>query len=372
MLRVPKLVVLNLTTDCNMRCMYCYAAAGDGNNEYMTFDTAVNTIDELRKINKDEIVKVLFHGGEPLLCYDVIQQIIKHYKERNLDKYLDYYIQTNCILLSEEKIKYLDENRVKISISIDGSNCDSNACRVLCSKENSIEIIKKAIDLLNKNNVKINALAVLNKYNYNKVNSIIDFFVENKIYDFSFNYFIKGGRGNINSHLSLTNEEVFEATKSIIDSVVNYYNKGIILNEKNTYYLIKMISTGKKCYMCANSPCGAGLNIFGITPKGDIYPCDDLSSQPQFCLGNINEKKLEEILESKIINYFANCNYSNIEECKNCELQIYCGAGCCSRKFYENDSIYSKDPICGFYKLVVPYIKQRLKNDNLLGKIYEE
>ena len=39
------------------------------------------------------------------------------------------------------------------------------------------------------------------------------------------------------------------------------------------YYLYKMVKTGKKHYMCANSPCGAGLNIFGITPKGDIFPC---------------------------------------------------------------------------------------------------
>ena len=168
-------------------------------------------------------------------------------------------------------------------------------------KENvPADVIKRAIDLLNKNNVKINALAVLNKRNYQYVDKIIDFFVENNIYDFSFNYFIKGGRGNKNSHLSLTNEEVFEATKMVVDKIEEYFKKGIILNEKNVYYLYKMVKTGRKHYMCANSPCGAGLNIFGITPAGDIFPCDDLSSEEQFCLGNINEKKLDEILESPI------------------------------------------------------------------------
>ena len=368
MLRVPKLVVLNLTTDCNMRCEYCYASAGDYQS-YMTCETALKTIEELRRINNYDTVKVLFHGGEPLLCYDVIEKIINYYKEQGLADKLDYYIQTNCVLLTEDKIKFFKENDVKISISVDGNDENSNACRILCNKTNSIMVIKRAIDLLNKNNVKINALAVLNKRNYQYVDKIIDFFVENNIYDFSFNYFIKGGRGNKNSHLSLTNEEVFEATKMVVDKIEEYFKKGIILNEKNVYYLYKMVKTGRKHYMCANSPCGAGLNIFGITPAGDIFPCDDLSSEEQFCLGNINEKKLDEILESPIVAYFAGCNYSKIKECCDCDVKDYCGAGCCSRKFYENDSIYSKDPICGFYKIVVPYMRDKI-SEGLLDEIY--
>ena len=368
MLRVPKLVVLNLTTDCNMRCEYCYASAGD-KKEYMTYETAVKTIDELRRINNYETVKVLFHGGEPLLCYDVIKKVIEHYKEENINN-LDYYIQTNCVLLDEEKIIFFKDNDVKISISIDGNEECSNKCRVLTDGTNSIKCIKKAIDLLNKHKVKINALAVLNKNNYKRVRNIIDFYVENNIYDFSFNYFIKGGRGNKNSHLALSNEELFETTKELINVIEDYYKKGIRLHEKNVYYLIKMYKDKKKYYMCANSPCGAGLNIFGITPSGEIFPCDDLSSVKKFSLGNINEKRLDEILESKIVNFFANCNYSNINECCKCEIKNYCEAGCCSRKFYENDSIYSKDPICGFYKLIYENYKDYLEN-GLIGKIYE-
>jgi len=369
MLRVPKLVVLNLTTDCNMRCKYCYASAGDYQS-YMSYETALKIIEELRRINDYKRVKVLFHGGEPLLCYNVIKRIIEHYKELNLQSSLDYYIQTNCILLTDDKIKFFKENDVKISISIDGNTIASNKCRVLENGKNSITYIKKAIKLLNENNVQINALAVLNKYNYDKVDKIIDFYVKNNIYDFSFNYFIKGGRGNKNSYLSLSNEEVFEATKMIIDKIEEYYKKGIMLNEKNVYYIVKMFKTHKKQYMCANSPCGAGLNIFGVTPFGDIFPCDDLSSVSKFLLGNINDKPLDQILESDIVKYFASCNYNNIKECRECEIKDYCGAGCCSRKYYDTDSIYSKDPICGFYKLIYPYMKDKEKN-GLIGKIYE-
>lgn len=369
MLRVPKLVVLNLTTDCNMRCEYCYASAGE-HQSYMKFDTAIKTIEQLRKINNYNKVKVLFHGGEPLLCYDVIVKIIEHYKTVGLQDDLDYYIQTNCILLDEKKIIYFKNNNVKISISIDGCDKSSNKCRILANGENSIEYIKKAINIMNKHNIKINALAVLNKNNYLKVGEIIDFFVKNNIKDFSFNYFIKGGRGNKNSYLALSNEEVFLATKIIINKIQEYYKKGILLNEKNVYYLIKTIKTKEKKYMCANTPCGAGLNIFGITPNGNIFPCDDLSSQEQFKLGNINENKLEDILSSNVVSYFANCRYEHIKECSNCDLNKYCGAGCCSRKFYENNTIYSQDPICGFYKLVIPFLKAEIEKGKV-GDFYD-
>ena len=369
MLSVPKLVVLNLTTDCNMRCKYCYASAGDYQS-YMTKETAIKTVKGLKEINNDGKIKILFHGGEPLLCFDVIKEVISFCEANYKKEDVDYYIQTNCVLLDKEVIAYLKEKDVKISISIDGCDCNSNECRILANGQNSFDIIKKAIDEMNRQNVMINCLAVLNEKNYNDVENIIDFFVENKVYNFSFNYFIKGGRGNENSYLALTNDKLFETTKKIINKLEEYYKKGILLNEKNVFYLVKSIATSKKLYMCANSPCGAGLNIFGITPSGEIYPCDDLSSQKQFCLGNINEKHLKDILESPIINHFACCNYDNIEECKNCELKQYCGAGCCSRKFYENDTIYSRDPICGFYKLAVPYVKELLKQNKITKDIY--
>lgn len=366
MINVPGLVVLNLTTDCNMRCTYCYASAGDNQN-YMSVETAIKTVQELKKINKNNSIKILFHGGEPLLCLDVIKQVIDYCEKTYLLNSVEYYIQTNCVLLDEQTIVYFQEHNVKISISLDGHNEVSNGCRILKNKSNSFSTIKHSIDLLNKHNISINCLSVLNKENFLFVEDIIDFFVENKIYNFSFNYFIKGGRGNENSHLALTNEELFEATKKIIDRLDFYYKKGIVLNERNVFYLIRNVVLNKKEYMCANSPCGAGLNIFGITPNGDIYPCDDLSSQPQFCLGNIQKQSLKEILENPIVYHFASCSYENIKECKDCQLQQYCGAGCCSRKYYENDTIYSLDPICDFYKLIIPYV-QSLLNENKISK----
>lgn len=368
MIHIPKLVVLNLTSDCNMRCQYCYAAAGE-RYEYMSKMTALRVIDEMIRINQGCQINVLFHGGEPLICYDVLKSVISHC-EKNYRNRIKFYIQTNCLLLDEEKIAYFIENNVKISISVDGDNNLSNICRVLPDGENSIEYIKRSIQLLNRYNVNVNALAVLNKYNYKEVNKIIKFFVENNIYLFSFNYFIKGGRGN-NSDLALNSNELFETTVKILSTIEKYHNKGIYVIERNTYYLVKMLVTGIKTFMCSSSPCGAGISIIGIAPNGDVFPCDDLSGQEQFKLGNINTTDLDVILDNKIIKYFTLCNLNNIKKCCECEIKNKCGAGCCSRKYYENDDIYCVDPLCEFYKKIIPYVEKQLQSKKIDYSFYK-
>lgn len=71
----------------------------------------------------------------------------------------------------------------------------------------------------------MNALAVLNQYNYKHIDSIIDYFISYGILSFSFNYFIKGGRGNTSSSLALNPQELFETTKKIIDRIEYYFKK---------------------------------------------------------------------------------------------------------------------------------------------------
>ncbi len=351
-----------------MRCKYCYASAGESSN-YMTADTACNLISQLSDLNKNKTIKILFHGGEPLLCFKQIMEITDFCEKKLSSKY-DFYIQTNAILLDNSILAYLRTHNIKLSISLDGCDAKTNKCRELSNNLNSFDVIKNKIVLINNLGIDYNCLSVLNRYNYKSVSTVIDFFVNNNCHNFSFNYFIKSGRGIENSNLAITNQQLFVATKQILDTVHKYFKLGITLHERNTQYLVKTIVTGKKLFMCANSPCGAGLNLLGVCPNGDIYPCDDLSSQPQFKLGNIKRQSVIEILNNSTIDYFANCSYKNINECRDCRWSKFCGAGCCSRKYFENGNIYSKDPICGFYKLIIPYIQGLLKNNAIPMELY--
>ncbi len=367
MKKVPSLIVLNLTTDCNLRCDYCYASAGE-KRHYMTSECAIRIVSEVAKNNKR--IEILFHGGEPLLVFRVIKDVINNCKNNLQDKDIHYYIQTNSLLLTLEKAKYLIENGVEICISMDGNSMESNGGRIKSDGTPILNIIMKRIDMLKKLGYNTTILSVLSHHNYKEIDSFIDFLVSNNIYNFSFNYFIEGGRGNKNRSLALTPTELFNTTKRIIDRIIFYRKKGINIIERNVFHLLKSIYTEKKEYMCMNCPCGAGNHLLGYTPNGDIYPCDDLSSVEQFKIGNIYDDDLFNIIQdSDIIDFFNYCSYENITKCKKCDLVSKCGAGCASRKFYANNTIYSTDPICNFYKKIIPYIDNRLLEDEDLREL---
>lgn len=67
-----------LTTDCNMKCIYCY----EGNEKkkmYMneeTIDKAIEFLMTRAKELKDKRMNIEFHGGEPLLAYKSMESIV--------------------------------------------------------------------------------------------------------------------------------------------------------------------------------------------------------------------------------------------------------------------------------------------------------
>ncbi len=68
-----KELVLWVTTDCNLRCRYCYANGGD-KAEYMDWQVAKQTLDIM--LSHSDGFKIQFAGGEPLLNIDLIEQVV--------------------------------------------------------------------------------------------------------------------------------------------------------------------------------------------------------------------------------------------------------------------------------------------------------
>jgi len=63
-----------------------------------------------------------FYGGEPLLASDLIKEAVSFLKQKNRDfgKKSHYSITTNGTLLTEEIIRFLNENKFSVELSFDG------------------------------------------------------------------------------------------------------------------------------------------------------------------------------------------------------------------------------------------------------------
>lgn len=363
----PYLIVLNITTDCNLHCIYCYAKAGD-KRDYMSVDCAYKILENVCSLSNRNI-NVLFHGGEPLLNFHMIRGLINKVEHSTFHRRINYFIQTNSVSVNEEIARYLYDKRIRISISLDGYNNISNGCRILKDGEQAFNKIMEGVRILKSEGNELNGLCVLTKKNYKNIRELIDFFVENDITQFAVNYFLPGGRGEVHSELAVDPAQIFEVTKNILERIKHYnshiHNRRKVM-ERNIYYLIKGIKLQKKAFMCMNSPCGAGNCLLGFTPNGDIYPCDDFSGVEEFRIGNINDGHIGELLtNNEVLKYFNACYYHKIERCKECDIQVECGSGCAARKFFTNGNIYTRDPLCEFYKMFISYIKDEIKNGRI-------
>lgn len=74
------MLVLKLTNKCNLLCTYCYNEGLDAKDEGISMATAFNSIDS-SLYSCNEGVVIVLHGGEPLLQFKRLQEIVN--TERN-------------------------------------------------------------------------------------------------------------------------------------------------------------------------------------------------------------------------------------------------------------------------------------------------
>ena len=133
-------VILQVTQNCNLRCKYCVYSGSyvnrQHNNKRMTLDTAKAIIDFFwSHSGKSDDVSFGFYGGEPLLEFELIKDVVAYIKQKFVGKKYIFTITTNATLLKEEQIKFLAENNFNLVISLDGPAEIQDANRVFADGE---------------------------------------------------------------------------------------------------------------------------------------------------------------------------------------------------------------------------------------------
>ena len=101
-------ITLELTERCNLRCKYCVYS--ETNNDYrtfgikdMTFETAQKAIDFLMEhSSEDKRVFIGLYGGEPLLRFPLVKQVIAYVQKRYSQRDVYYSMTSNMTLMTEE------------------------------------------------------------------------------------------------------------------------------------------------------------------------------------------------------------------------------------------------------------------------------
>ncbi|MEO0212206.1 MAG: radical SAM protein [candidate division WOR-3 bacterium] len=109
------------TLNCNFRCFYCYETHPQGVMSKEVQDKLVDFAKE--RLEGSKSFQVTWYGGEPLLAFDVIENLSERFIEYCDERGIDYsaFIVTNGYLLTPDKAKRLAELRVSgAQITLDG------------------------------------------------------------------------------------------------------------------------------------------------------------------------------------------------------------------------------------------------------------
>lgn len=98
-------VYIKLGSACNLRCKYCHAEQKE-----FKFNR-----DILLKLKELGVRNIVFGGGEPLLYYNTIKEIVEYFKDS-----VGYKIVTNGTLFTEEIVQFCNQYHFMVSISMDG------------------------------------------------------------------------------------------------------------------------------------------------------------------------------------------------------------------------------------------------------------
>ena len=132
---IVKALCLNIAHDCNLACKYCFASQGDYGGvkrELMSFDVAKRAVDFLIKMSGPrQHCEIDFFGGEPLLNWDVVKQTVEYIEsiQEKHNKIFKLTLTTNGMLLTQDKIDYVNEHKMSLVLSLDGRESVHNAMR---------------------------------------------------------------------------------------------------------------------------------------------------------------------------------------------------------------------------------------------------
>jgi len=389
-------VILELTDQCNLKCAYCgYGKYYDGLfderiNNYLDPEVAKNFLKNLLgywnssyNSSHGRIINISFYGGEPLLNFKLIKDLVSFVKSYGLKhNKINFSISTNGVLI-DKYLDYIVENQINLAISLDGDQ-NANSFRVFHNNKESYSKIIKNLELIKKNHPifykeKVSFCSVL--HSRNSVEGIHEYFKKehnilpniaglksnglNKKYEKEFwKMFNHMGNSFKNQNTSKgVKKDLFKQTPEIQGAslFIHKYNDHCFNNYNDLFFNKQEISRTptRTCVPFAKK-------IF-LTVNGKLLPCETISHD--YFLGDVTrdhfkldfgaiEKRYEHYFE-KIRKQCNQCYY--VESCHKCIYDFSI-----DDKIVVCDSFMNKNKFSRFISNHLNFIEEKPENYSVI------
>ncbi|WP_461204551.1 thioether cross-link-forming SCIFF peptide maturase [Clostridium sp. DL1XJH146] len=347
-----KALCLNVTHDCNLRCKYCFADEGKyhGVRKVMSAEVGKKAINYVIKHSGPrKNIEIDLFGGEPLLAMDEIKEIIHYARgiEKESGKNIRFTMTTNCTLLNDELIEYLNKEMVNIVLSIDGRKEVNDAVRFNADHKGTHDIILPKIKKMVEHRDNDKAHYVRGTFTRDNLDFYKDiiYLADQGFKEISVEPVVLPDESNL-SLREVDLEEIFENYEMLYREMLKRRENGQGFN----FYHFNIDLQGGPCVYKRISGCGAGHEYISVTPDGDIYPCHQFVGNKDFLMGNIYD---DNTFNDELVSEFKKAHLYSKPECRNCWARFYCSGGCQANNYNFNGDM--KVP----YKIGCELLKKR-------------
>lgn len=327
-------VTLFPTSECNLRCIYCYASAGDI-HENMSLDTAKSAVNFMinRAIRKKESkVHLGFHGGgEPFYNFKLVKAISEYTIKEAGKKHLELRVSavTNGVF-DENRLEWVIQNMKRLSISLDGPKDIQDLQRPMKNGQPSFGRVMETIKSLESVKFDYGIRATITNYNVLRMVEMVHFFKENT------------------SLKSVHFEPLFECgrckkTQTKEPNPTTFLENLIAAKEEAAKLGVEVYYSGGRFGGVMHTFCAASGRNFYVTPEGYVSSCLEVTNDKDpkakiFIYGKFEDGKFTlypsqlKLLRSRIV--------ENIPYCSDCFAKFTCSGDCLAKVYTQTRDMF--------------------------------
>ena len=327
-----------VTLRCEHSCPYCQVSRQS--DDRVAYDMTAETASAALRLvfqSPSPAIKIEFQGGEPLLNFERIVQIVLEAEEINKTEKRDlqFVIATNLAVVSKEILEFCKVHGVLISTSLDGPRDLHNRNRPRAGRdsyERAVAGISSAREMLGKD--RVGALMTTTLASLSRAKDIVDEYLRLEFSDI----FLRP----LSPYGFAVKTKFFDAYN--LDAWLRFYFEGldyiIEINKSGRFFaesyartvLTKMLTPFGTGYVDLMSPAGIGISVVVYNYDGDVYASDEGRMLAEmgdrtFRLGNVLSESYDEIfLADQLLDPIEESFAGSAPMCSECAFEPYCGA----------------------------------------------
>ena len=362
------MATLNITKNCNMKCLHCYAGQTLCSfEEELSSEAIENIIIQLSDLIIRKPRLLILSGGEPLLEKNKLKTAVL----TGIKNGFEVRINTNGILIDNEIARFLSEQRVLTQVSLDGIDAETNML-LRGSKQYFYQTIS-SINTLLEFGCRVRVSTTIHSMNVNQIPSMIDLCEDLGVEQFVTSNLVSIGNALKNKVSPVSFKEEFA---TLYKTVRNNKHRQKMTRSTLLAETIIAIRSGLRFVYC-----GTGCSTVCVDSDGSVYPCINMLYD-QYRIGNLKNTKMQTMwANSATLKGLRNLDISKMNNtCKKCHFRHFCGGYCRGETIANGMDIHSPYVRCAEWKqglIEVLHILAQCPeiydfNDNILVGLHHE